>query len=857
MPGSYPQLSNVYPELKATLDKRAGNNSPWNSATNPGVSGLSTWIRLISAAAPKGLILESINPKSTSFQARYGGKSNEYTGPGIIGRNWDGAIIRVPGVSRAYRPSPIITAMSMDENAEGGSRTATISIRAFTKEQSDILATYFLEPGFHCLCEWGWNTQKSKSQMVAGGGNITVCDLVAYDQWSTVREKRLNSEYTYDAFLGIVAGGGIEFGDDESYSLNVKLIAIGNVAEYMQTHRGANETTENNDGNNSGMTFNTREIAYAVNNTKIGQALFMQMFNQLPGQKRTKDVYDLYLNPKWADSANFVNMDEKVGEILKSAVSEGAELKTSSGKDAAIPNETPFLSEEKFIRFELACEIINKYPFELERKGSSCSNYETRGNLITIKNTVISGFPHMFSTDATKLFIPNPTAPNFKFVEALSATEEITSYIDFLNLNKEANIANLHPIAELTDYPWLQHLHSRKDPGSGNHRPVPYAFPNTAGIYLKSLADDTFIPLQEKAGFWGYLKDLYINFNFFVECISKSNLVVRDVFYEMLNGMSGACNSIWKFQIMEGILDKPSGKYELMVKDVNFLGDISNNEGITTFQSRGVKSPFISCDFTVEIPGAMVSSVAINKLKDDKTGPEDGRTFDNAPELNPRPMLGSVFSRREDLVGTVLAGIQQAKKAEEEKRKAAEAQKQSGQLKQDFSNSPPKEKTTSELEKEAKIANFEFFTKTAAVLPKLADRNGKLDVTKTLFDRAGNDNTIEGVLMIGAWSDTSALRQCFLIDKGLAGNTTSQQIAANNTKNPPFGGAEFNFKVHGVSGFKLGDQMQIDGLPDKFGAPNVFQVVKIDHTLDGMLWTTDVKTKLRIVGSEATEDKPE
>jgi hypothetical protein len=46
----------------------------------------------------------------------------------------------------------------------------------------------------------------------------------------------------------------------------------------------------------------------------------------------------------------------------------------------------------------------------------------------------------------------------------------------------------------------------------------------------------------------------------------------------------------------------------------------------------------------------------------------------------------------------------------------------------------------------------------------------------------------------------------------------------------------------------VGDQLQIDGLPDKFGAPNVFQVVKVDHALDGMTWTTDIKSKLRMVG---------
>ena len=104
--------------------------------------------------------------------------------------------------------------------------------------------------------------------------------------------------------------------------------------------------------------------------------------------------------------------------------------------------------------------------------------------------------------------------------------------------------------------------------------------------------------------------------------------------------------------------------------------------------------------------------------------------------------------------------------------------------------------------------------------------------------------------MVGSWNDTSALRQCFLVDKGLAVSQTLQTKAANNTQNPPFGVADFDFKVHGVSGFKVGDQFQVDGLPDKFGQPNVFQVVKVDHTLDGMTWTTDIKTKLRIVGAD-------
>ena len=834
MPGSFPNLSNIYPELETTLKKRAGNNNPWNAKENPGVSGLSTWMRLLSGVGG-GCILESINPKATDFSKVYGSSGGKYTGPGAVGRNFNGDLLWVPsGTSRALRPSPIITSMTMDEKAEGGSRLATIKIRAFTKEQCDVLAGYFLEPGFHALCEFGWNTQKSNEQKVGTGGKVTACDLVAYDSWTTIKEKRIKSDFTYDAFLGVVTGGGISFGDNESYEMEVKLTAIGNIAEYMQTHRDANNTST--DDKKSGETFKPQEIESAVGDNKIGAALFMQMFNQLPGQKRTITTYNLWNNPRWSDTANFVNMDKVVAETLKDALTESAELKTDSGKDLEIPKELPLLSEEKFIRFELACEIINTYPFDLSRrKGSGKCSHDSRSKIINIKNTYISGFPHMFSTDPTKLFIPNPTTPNFKFLEALSAKSEITSFIEFSDLSGEKNFANIHPEAELKEYRWLTHTDSRFDPSTKKTRIVPYAFPNTQPLNVTSACDNTFIPIQEKAGFWGYLKDLYINFNFFVECISKPNLVIRDVFYEMLNGMSGACNSIWKFQIQEVPLSSdPNGPIELAVVDLNFLGDISNNSGITTFQSRGVKSPFISCDFSVEVPAAMMSSVVNNKLKDEK-----GKTYDHSPELNPRPMLGSVFSRKEDNVGTILAGIQQAEKETKEDPP-------------DTSNKASERKSAEELETEAKIANFEFFIKTGAVYPKIQNREAKLDITKAWYDwNSSNDNTIENVVMVGAWNDTAALRQCFLVDKGLTPKQTLQKKAANNTQNPPFGVADFDFKVHGVSGFKVGDQLQIDGLPDKFGAPNVFQVVKVDHTLDGMTWTTDVKTKLRIVGGKS------
>lgn len=825
MPGSFPNYSNIYPELANLLAQRAGNNNPLSMG---GVSGLSTWIRLISAVSPNGLILESIHNSSTksdNFVVNYGANGGFYKGSGILGHNLDGQQIWTKsGTDRALRPSPIVSSISVDENAEGASRTTTIKITAFTLKQAELLSEYFLEGGFHVLCEWGWNTQDSISQKCGGGGKITPCDIVAYDKWSTIKEKRQKSNFTYDALLGIVAGGGISFGDNETYELEIKLVGAGSVAEYMQTHRDANP--KDKPKKDSSITFSAQQVDSAVGSKKIGRALFMQMFNDLPGHKRTLLVQKLVDNPKWSAEGNFINMDKVVREELADTLSDAGEISSNdSSKEAKIPKDMPLIVEDRYIRFELACEIINTYPLDLAPQSTTCPK-SSRDQRIKIHYTLCTAFPHMFSTDKSKLFIPNTTAPNFKLTDALSAKTELKDFIVFSDLNNDANLANIHPITGTTVYKDSPNG-DKKDFSTGQSRPAPYAFPATYPLKQSwNSIDETFETINEDAGFWGYLRNLYINFDFFVECISKPNFVIRDVFYEMLNGMSSACNSVWKFQIQ----DKPNettGDMELMVVDLNFSG-IVNTDDVVELQARGVESPFVSCDFSVEVPGAMIASQVQKKLN---------TKFEHSPELNPRPMRGNVFSSRIDKVGTILQGLKVEDKEEE--------------VTKDTNTAPPK-KTESELEDEARTLNYEYYIKTAAVLPKTQDRDGELDLKKEWYDfYSSNDTTLERTLMVGAWNDTAALRQVFLVDKGIAsGGGGARANVKNNKQNPPYGTAEFNFRVHGVSGFKVGDKFRINGLPSQFSQPNFFQVHKVDHVIEGMSWWTDVKGKLRIIGGE-------
>lgn len=848
--GFFPQLSNVYPELQKLLESRANNsNAPWNNQDvyKGGVSGLSTWIRIVSTV-DAGLVMESVHSPST-FEKRYGNSDK----PGILGYELDMKTpVEIDGIGRGLRPSPILTSLSVDEKAEGGSRLCSFDIQCYTQEQVDKLAQYLLEPSFHVLVEFGWNVSDAWNQRIGGGGAIDPCDVVKYDNWATIKNKRVKSNFTYDAMLGIITGGGITFGDGETYNLSVQVTGIGNVAEYMQTHRGANRTDTAK--NNSGESFSPKTIAADAEDKEVGVALFKQMFNALPAAKRIPKVYNWFQTGhteirdinnavfnKWAYEGNFVNFDEVVKDYLQKWLTKGRAIRTKSGESLKIPSDVNLFDEERFIRFEMAVAILNAYPIDLAPHSAGACTKQSRSLKINIRDTFIGGFPHMFSTDKSKLYIPNTTAPNFNLNNVLTKSDEIDDieYIKFNALNKTENQSNLHPkVNEVPSDDRSQRNGSAHDPATGQSRPVPYAFPceyDLNSSVISYTCDNSVLPVIENRKFWGWLKDLYINFDFFCECLSKPNLVVRDVLYDMLNGMSGACNSIWKFQIQEKALtNDEDGPMELTVSDMNFLGKVNPYpDGMAIFQARGTKSPFIKSDFSVDTPGAMMSSVVQKKMADG--------TLDGSNE-GPRPLFGNVFSTDKiDRAGTILLAVRTSK---EEKNKEKD--------KEPTGNTPGSDTDSKE---DAKAKSYELFAERAGIFSKIQDREGKIDIADTTIDlKSSNDGVIEDLLTVGTWNDPAALKQIELIDKGLVkGAPKSQTKKEAQKQNPPLGLAEFNFDIHGASGFKVGDQFRVKGLPSKFGAPSLYQVVKVDQALSTEGWTTSVKGKLRIIGEESDE----
>ena len=87
------------------------------------------------------------------------------------------------------------------------------------------------------MAEWGWNTNEGYSQRAKLRGDA-VCEMISYVNLSNLKDKRKNSKGHYDAFLGVITGGGITYGDDETYIVDVEVTTQGEIPAYLQQHKG-------------------------------------------------------------------------------------------------------------------------------------------------------------------------------------------------------------------------------------------------------------------------------------------------------------------------------------------------------------------------------------------------------------------------------------------------------------------------------------------------------------------------------------------------------------------------------------------------------------------------------------------
>jgi len=257
-----------------------------------------------------------------------------------------------------------------------------------------------------------------------------------------------------------------------------------------------------------------------------------------------------------------------------------------------LPKEKLF-SKNKYVRFGKVVDILNA--------NSSIQAYVVAGRQINtkldIKDTPIGSFPGIYSCKPEALVIPGKIP-------------------DFSKFFMEQNLSNLNDGEPLVDL----------------------SIGDKSFTQTTELASNGF---SEKPNYWGYLENLYINFELLKKELDDTNKTIREVLQSLLNEMSSAVDGFWNFQIVEKSLaakeksgvDKQTVVYTVI--DENWIGK-NPNPAPVKFVHSGEQSRFLDANLNIDIPGSTTSQIISKRLAL------------SANPSQPNLELGGVFTEKAD-----------------------------------------------------------------------------------------------------------------------------------------------------------------------------------------------------------------
>ena len=889
----WPHLSNIEPKIAGNLRSRIDTHK---------ATSLNVWMRVF-AGANNGLIISS-NNNYPLFRAAGEGASI-YGSPnsvGSIGTDWNGNPVG-GGTDRGLRPSPGVVSFEVKEGKDQISKEATLEIKCFSLTQMETIQKYFLEPGYTICVEWGWNTPEGGLKMIDTSGKIAGILKQTTERnlnYEKLHEIRMASGGDYDTFFGFIVGGSVS-NDGEQFNVKINLRGAPGLPTYLQSHthiqlQKINGKIENVGNSAKVHPYGVSKIEAA--NADVKERRWAAMFNLLPAHRQIQDVINYKPN---TIAEQFINLDKPIIDAIVSDSNGGfwsfdrplfgakGSGSTIEVKGIEIPKEKLF-SPHKYIKMDMAVEILNR--------NGALTSYLFGDKSVSVKIDIskskIGAFPFMFSTKSSALIIPGDI-PDFR--QYFWNTGEITqdsNGVLLIETSDPTKPIKANPIdASIAGVRFVEQ--------------VPLDNSNNDG--------DT---LAEKKEYWGRLKNLYVNFEMFVEKINQPNKTIREVFLDILNEMSSGVNNFWHFQVVEHQLKSDDanlglkkGDIALSVIDENWIGDNPNKEKTQIFWHSGVLSPFLESTLEISIPSEMTNQIVSQRL--------GKATQPSMPHISTAP--NGFFESKQDLFSKKPSELSAPPKTKKEKEDDAA----NAEMEEYAINHPatPEQKKKAEIEdlkdkvadatkeliklydaKEAvsdetttqlvgtglgqyiiKVPSTELAARTTAWEDKLKEvhdleaalekaRDEKWQVARDEYDakQTAISNNLSKIEIVPnpelvtippSMTNANSLINPSTFDERFRIYTFNDTSLFDRLKNDVFvskGGLShplpihYTFKTLGISGIRFGDTFHIRGIPSKYASHGIFQVQQIEHSLTNMVWTTTITGGFRAVQSALKSD---
>ena len=851
----WPHLSNINSTIANKIRSRADTIQS---------SKLNVWMRVF-AGAGSGLILTSTN-NFELFKAAGQGASvyGSPTSVGTIGYNWFGAPI-AGGNDRGLRPSPGIISFEVKEGKDQISKEATLGIKCFSLEQMEAIQKYFLEPGYTICVEWGWNSDKGGMHMMdaAGPANIVKQATERNLNYDTLNKLRVDSGGEYDTFFGFIVGGNVT-NEGEQFNVTVKLRGAPGLPTYLQSQQHIQLKDKpggiiNNYGQAEKVPPYEPELLDKTNKDTNARP-WNNMYNQLPSHRQIQHVVSYATSTSAYD---FINMDKAVTDAMVTDSNGGfwsfdRPLFGAQGSGPTIDVAGQDIPKEKlwsphnYITMDLAVEILNRNGGLDEYKFGDKS-VKAR---INIKTAAIGAFRYMFSTKSSALIIPGEL-PDFR--QYFWNRGEITQ--------KGKGVLG---VSGLPDAPTIDNSINKR------------SFVQSTSLNINTPNKK----IKEAPYFWGYLRNLYVNFDMFVEKLNQPNKTIREVLLDILNEMSSAVNNFWNFQLVETQADADNkalgitkGDIIITVVDENWVGNRTepNDE---YFFHNGNLCPFLESTLDLSIPSEMANQIVSQRLGR-ATQPSmpylstggfftsEADLFSKDPKLLAKPLTAKQIAdaaAAAQLAALAAKPLSPQDAAKQKLRLAKDSRKNIdtnlAQLNADIQNTPAgpiKDQLKADykilwdagvqLDKDiekAKIDSEKAFQDTVAA--KKSQISSNLAKIEIVPNPELGSNIPENMTSEDGLNDPTTFNERFRIytfdDTSFLDRIKNDYFAKKGGLSHPLP-IHYTFKTLGISGVRFGDTFKIVGIPDKYAKNGIFQVQQIEHSLTDMLWTTTITGAFR------------
>ena len=785
--------------IKEELNKRANEygQNPTANIQNEIYSGPKTaWARIFSngksklATDKEGFVMGG----TEGFEESYGfGKDGKVTiGVDAIGKpheldaSYDAAQRGLADFP--HRPPPSI--VSIDSDFAGASNSSFSALCRKTKiiwkchslAQLEYLTPYFLTPRITLVAEWGWNHYDTTSLVDLSDTEWLYGIFQGKPEYTTdwIKQSRGN----YDLVMGFTSDYSYTLNEFGGYDCSTTIL---NPNYLIEGKSYANKKDYKADKNNPSGSLQLKDFTEFV---------FDDMDNLLVKSNKKKIVQKTgsggYSPTQGGNNFAALKNVNPTGEVVDTT----KEMNSIRATGKVFKNK-----DDVWLRMDLIANIINNF-FQLNILGPDNNDTKIEISKFDINGVPVCAHPALKST-SKDFIIPNKFAPRFtsKQKSEKNNKKKLTDA-----QTPRGNYYTLFPnIQKLMVENELDEKYDDIVEALGTKNAYARSFP-----MYSDYTDDPDAYDPPKAGYWGYLSDIYVNVSFFKSLVAKNDTVLKLV-EELLVRISESMCNIAQLKVVPDTI----GGSVYTVIDVNFTPIYTKNgaEKLTRISLGSINSAFMkSAAFDMKMSGDMANQMIAQSAS--------GKPLPNnygSSNFDPKSMKVSVFSNGDRMFERAARPPTSIENS---------------------NNSPENSKV--KFARMFTEQNKNFYVYTTEKSTTIATTGAETYATSTNFAGLANVNPTKTVVEKQTYilaENSSDFLKAILLD-------ISDKKALYNSGIMP--GTELKIEFLGISGMTFLSQFTLDHVPNSYNYEQcVWQISGVTQRIENKVWTTTVTAQAR------------